>query len=84
MPILQDYVHEYDQFHLDLEKPALYLISLLVADKELKRAYRSCKYKYLEQFAEDHKESEVIRLTVSIATSFRLTHWNAKYKPEPA
>ena len=84
MPILPGYVHEYSQHHLDLEKPALHLISLLFADKELKRAYRSCKYKYLEQFAEEHKESEVIRLTVSIATGFRLTHWNAKQKPTPA
>lgn len=81
MPVLHEYVHEYDQSHFRLEGPVLHLISLLVADKELKRAYRTGSYPHLESFAEEEKESEVIRLTIQIATTYRLMFWNAAQKP---
>ena len=81
MPVRDDYVHKYDQTHSRLERPALHLISLLVADKELKRAYRTGNFPHLVEFAEEGKESEVIRLTIEIATTYRLMFWNARQKP---
>lgn len=82
MPVRDNYVHEYDQTHFRLERPALHLVSLLVADKELKRTYRTGVFPHLQQFAEEEKESEVIRLTIEIATTYRLMFWNAKQKPK--
>ena len=60
MPIRPEYIHEYDQTHFSLERPALHLVSLMLADKELKRAYRDSNLPYLETFAEEEKESEII------------------------
>lgn len=82
MPVRDDYIHQYDQSHFRLERPALHLVSLLLADKELKRAYRTGDYPYLQGFAEEEKEPEIIRLTIEIATTYRLMFWNASKKPD--
>jgi hypothetical protein len=81
MPVRPEYVHEYDQTHFRLEGTALHLVSLFLADKELKRAYRGHALPHLETFAEEEKESEIIRLTIEIATAFRLMFWNARRPP---
>ena len=81
MPVHDEDVHEYKQEHLRLEQPALHLVSIMLADKELNRAYRSGKLDHLATYAEEHKKSEVIRLTIEIATTYRLIFWNARTKP---
>jgi hypothetical protein len=81
MPVHDEDVHAYDQTHFRLDKPALHLVSLLLADKELQRAYRSGTLEQLAYFAEEEKKSEVIRLTIEIATTYRLMFWNAEQKP---
>jgi hypothetical protein len=76
MPIHQEDVHEYTQQFLRLERPALHFVSLLVADRELARSYKTGGYSNLAGIAEEHKKSEVIRLAIEIATTYRLIHWN--------
>lgn len=81
MPVRPEYVHEYDQTHFRLEGTVLHLVSLFLADKELKRAYRVQSLLHLESFAEEEKESQIIRLTIEIASAFRLMFWNARRPP---
>jgi hypothetical protein len=78
MPVHDEDVHEYSGQSLRLERPALHLVSLLVADRELARAYKAGKFQNLAGLAEEHKKSEVIRLAIEISTTYRLTHWNSK------
>ncbi len=78
MPVHDDDVHDYSQVYLRLERPALHFVSLLVADRELVREYKSGNYENLAGIAEEHKKSEVIRLAIEIATTYRLLHWSAR------
>ena len=69
----------YELFNLDLSRTAVQLIALLVADQPLKNA---CVKYGLYNLLEDSLEIEdntVIRMTVELATSYRLIHWNSKY-----
>jgi hypothetical protein len=77
MPVHQEDVHEYTQEFLRLERPVLHFVSLLIADRELSRAYKAGGYPNLAGIAEEHKKSEVIRLAIEIATTYRLFHWNS-------
>lgn len=83
MPIHEEDVHEYDQTHFRLEEPALHLVSLLLADKELGRLYGKGKLQHLAAYAEEEKKSTIMRLTIEIATAYRLMYWNANKKPTP-
>ena len=84
MPVHDEDVHEYGQGFLRLEQPALHFVSLLLADRELVRAYKSGKFPNLAGIAEEHKKSEVIRLAIQIATTYRLIHWSSKSKSSSA
>lgn len=78
MPVHDEDVHEYSGEFLRLERPALHFVSLLVADRELARAYKAGRFQNLAGIAEEHKKSEVIRLAIEIATTYRLMHWNSR------
>lgn len=77
MPVRRDYTFEYGGFNL--ERSSRYLLSIIFADKPLKELYSRYDLPHLELVEED-KESEVIRLTVEIATLYRLMEWNSKEK----
>lgn len=81
MPTHVDYTHQYSGHSFNLERSALYLISIILADKELKNVYRKYSLPHLETWIEEKKEEEIIRLMVEIATCYRLMDWNAKRTP---
>ncbi len=82
MPFHEDFEQRYDYLTFGLERAAMHLISLLVADRELQRSYREYGLA-LQDYAEEHKENELLRLTVEIATSYRLMRWNSKNPIDP-
>ena len=69
----------YSQINLKLEQTALHLIALLVADKPLKYACKKYALENLLAVSEDIENSQVIQMTVEVATTFRLIHWNSKH-----
>jgi hypothetical protein len=78
MPVHDEDIHEYTRDLLRLERPVLHFVSLLVADRELVRAYKDGAFKNLASIADEQKKSEVVRLAIEIATTYRLTHWNRR------
>ena len=70
---------KYELFNLDLSRTAVQLIALLIADQPLKN---TCVKYGLYNLLEDSLEIEdniVIRMTVELATGYRLVHWSSKY-----
>ena len=70
---------KYESFNLGLSQTAVQLIALLVADQPLKNA--CVKYGLYDLLEESLgiEDNIVIRMTVELATSYRLVHWNSTY-----
>ena len=72
----------FSQSNLRLEQTALRLIALLIADKPLKYACKKYALHNLLAVASEVESSEVIQMTVEVATTYRLLHWNSKHHEE--
>lgn len=72
------YIRSYDGSTFNLEQASLRLISIVLADKELKKLYSRYDLSHMESWIEEIKEDEIISLLVQIATQYRLMEWNAK------
>ena len=70
---------KYELFNLDLSRTAVQLIALLVADQPLKNACVKFGLYNLLEDSLDIEDNMVIRMTVELATGYRLVHWNSKY-----
>jgi hypothetical protein len=69
------YFTRYDGMTFDLATSSLQLVSLLIADKHLKKLYHQYDLPHLEHVSAEFRESEIIRLMVEIATQYRLMDW---------
>jgi len=72
------YTQNFDGYTFNLERASLYLLSIILADKELKQLYAKYDLSHMEPFLEDIKETEILHLLVEIATHYRLMEWNVR------
>lgn len=70
------FTHRYDGVAFDIERASLTLISIVLADKELKKLYSKYDLGHLETMTDEIREHEIVRLLVEIATQYRLMEWN--------
>ena len=70
----------YSHLNVRLERTAVRLVALLVADKQLKYFFKKYDLPFLMEASVETEDWELIHLTVELATGYRLIHWNAKHK----
>jgi len=60
------YTSSFNGQTFNLEVTTLHLLSIILADKELKKLYSEYDLKYMEPYIEDIKESEILKFLLDI------------------
>lgn len=67
-----------DGFASQIEHASFHLLSIVLADEKLRQVYKKYDLPHIEQWFEELKTAETIRLLIEIATMYRLEEWNTR------
>ncbi len=76
--IKNGYTTSFGGFSFDLEAASLELLSIVLADKQIKEIFTTHDLPYFDRFVDDAKENRILRLLVEIAAQFRVMEWNTE------